>query len=354
MNAINLVRTAPMRAFRSEAKAFRCGQWVRGLLGYADAKAFCQREGLILSRAASETTNTAGGVLVPIEFLPELIALREVYGVFRRAGHVAPMRSDLANVPRRTGGVIAYFVDQGQAPAESTGALDGIAMVAKKLAALSRASSEIDEDAAIDLGEWFLAEFAQALALAEDTAGFNGDGTSTYGGITGICPRLLNASQAGSASIAAAGHDTFAEIDITDLTTLISKLPAYAMPGARWFVSNLGFALTLCRLAASAGGIVVQNVDGRNMLTFMGFPVELTQVLPQVATDLSGQVMLCFGDLSLAATLGDRRQVTVAVSSEYKFVEDQVAFKGTERMDINVHDLGDATTAGPIVGLIGE
>ena len=32
----------------------------------------------------------------------------------------------------------------------------------------------------------------------------------------------------------------------------------------------------------------------------------------------------------------------------------QVAVLGTERVDINVHDLGDNTNAGPLIALIGE
>ena len=33
---------------------------------------------------------------------------------------------------------------------------------------------------------------------------------------------------------------------------------------------------------------------------------------------------------------------------------DQVGIKATERFDFVAHDLGDTSTAGPVVGLIGE
>ena len=64
--------------------------------------------------------------------------------------------------------------------------------------------------------------------------------------------------------------------------------------------------------------------------------------------------MLFFGDLSMAATFGDRRGMTIAVSTERYFELDQLAIKGTERFDIVAHGLGDNTNAGPIVALIGE
>jgi HK97 family phage major capsid protein len=61
-----------------------------------------------------------------------------------------------------------------------------------------------------------------------------------------------------------------------------------------------------------------------------------------------------FGDLSLAATLGDRRQITVGLSQDRYFVEDQIGIKATQRYDINVHDLGDTSDAGPLVALYGN
>jgi hypothetical protein len=36
------------------------------------------------------------------------------------------------------------------------------------------------------------------------------------------------------------------------------------------------------------------------------------------------------------------------------FAKGIMAIRGDTRFDINVHDIGDATTAGPLVALIGE
>lgn len=85
----------------------------------------------------------------------------------------------------------------------------------------------------------------------------------------------------------------------------------------------------------------------------MGYPIVVSQVLPASASTRNDTTMLLSGDLSQAATMGDRREFTFATSSEYKFAEDQIAVKATERIDINVHDYGDTTNAGPIVALVG-
>ena len=67
-----------------------------------------------------------------------------------------------------------------------------------------------------------------------------------------------------------------------------------------------------------------------------------------------------FGDLTLAASFGDRRQTTIQISEHATvgggsvFEQDELAVRGTERFDINVHDTGitgASGESGPIVGL---
>ena len=72
------------------------------------------------------------------------------------------------------------------------------------------------------------------------------------------------------------------------------------------------------------------------------------------ATDYDAQAMLLFGDLSKAAMLGNRRGFRVKVSEDRYLETDEIGIRGTTRSDINVHSLGDNTTAGPIVALIGS
>src|SRR5439155_27206440 len=134
-----------------------------------------------------------------------------------------------------------------------------------------------------------------------------------------------------------------------DLSNLVGALPGYALPGARWFLSNYALGTVFARLAASAGGILVRG----NELIFMGFPITLTQVLPASSASQNGKIMLLFGNMSQACTLGDRRTIGLRMSDQRYLENDQVGFLGTERIDIVNHDLGDNTTAGPIVGLAG-
>jgi hypothetical protein len=44
----------------------------------------------------------------------------------------------------------------------------------------------------------------------------------------------------------------------------------------------------------------------------------------------------------------------VLVSNDRYIEYDQIAIQATERYDINVHDIGDASAAGPIVAGVGN
>lgn len=75
--------------------------------------------------------------------------------------------------------------------------------------------------------------------------------------------------------------------------------------------------------------------------------------MPNSSASLVGKAMLAFGDLSLAAMIGDRRVLTQRVSDDRYFDADQIGLLGTERVDIVCHSLGDNNVAGPIVGSVG-
>jgi hypothetical protein len=51
-------------------------------------------------------------------------------------------------------------------------------------------STELAEDAVISIADDLAQEMGYAFAVAEDAAGWTGDGTSTYGGISGVKTKL--------------------------------------------------------------------------------------------------------------------------------------------------------------------
>jgi HK97 family phage major capsid protein len=341
-----------LRAFRDEV-AKVAGHFVFAAAGNEKAEEWLKKNGHPLKRAAGETTNVGGGFLVPTPMLNVLIDLREERGVFRRNARIVPMSADSISQPRRTGGLTATFTPEAGSTSEGSLTWDNVFFAGKKLSTLTRASSELIEDAAVDVGSQVTSEIAYAFASKEDDCGFNGDGTSTYGGIRGITQLLIDGNHNAGKVAAASAHNSFSTLDITDLTTCLGKLPSYALDGAKWFISVMGFATCFCRLAGAGGGIQTVDVGGQRMLSFLGLPIQICNVLPTTIGTQTGSVMLAVGDLSLAATLAERRAVTVAVAQEKYLDQDQIGIRGSERVDIVCHDLGDNTNAGPVVGLVG-
>jgi HK97 family phage major capsid protein len=340
---------------KGQEAAYRAGQWIRATL-YGDMNAldWCRKNGVGSRAALSGGVNTSGGALVPEELERAIIDLRELYGLFRRVVRVSPMGSDTLNVPRRTGGLQAYFVGENVAGTESDAGWDNVSLVAKKLMVLTRMSSEVSEDAIIDLADKMAEEIAIAFATREDEVGFNGTGSAADGGIVGVLVKALDAAHSLAKVEAATPHNTFAELDSDDLLKLMSALPQFAKPGAAWYCSPTAMELVFNAIKIAGGGNTRDMLAQSDQPRFLGYPINVTPVMNDgAATDYNDAVMIGFGDLRMAATLGDRRGIRVALSSEKYWEEDQIGIKGTERFDINVHDLGSTTKKPPFAVLIG-
>ena len=341
----------------ADLKAYRFGQYFMATAGVGKSIDYCNQFGI--NMVHNEGTNSAGGYLVPEEFSTDLIRLVLDYGAFRRNASIVPMMSDVKNTPRRTGGITAYWVGESEAGTESDMTWDNIKLTAKKLKAITRASNELSDDAAIAIGDQIFNEIALAFAYAEDSAGFNGDGTSTYGGIMGVVESLDTA--AGSPTTASAGGiviadgNNYSEITLPNLNTVIATCPTYAKRNAKWYASPYFYNAVMVKLLTAAGGNTVNDIANGGVQRFLGYPVELVEVLP--TSEANSQICCLFGDLRQAAKLGDRMMRTISTSEhatvdgENVWEKDQLAIKGVERIDINVHDVGTSSAAGPIVGL---
>jgi HK97 family phage major capsid protein len=303
------------------------------------------REVSYLMRGAAENINSQGGVLVPEEVANLVISRRNLMGRIRNNARVAYMGSDVMVTPRRTTDVAAGLIGENLALPESTQSFDGITLVARKIGALTRVSSELDQDQVSEAANDFITMLAYGLAKQEDIIGFKADGSSTYLGMKGLIPALLDASNSAARVTAVSGHGTFDALTVADLGQLIGIAPDWALAGnPKWYCSPYCYAACFAKLGATAGNNV--GPMGMPALNYLGFEVVLTSQLPGNTT-ITGQVGIIFGDLSLAATLGSRRELRLRRLDERFADADQVGFVVTERVDFVVHDLPG------VVGLVG-
>lgn len=348
---------AGLSATEAREKAHRFGIWGLAVLGNTKAQRYCAEHGIeLLGADQIEGNNFQGGYLVPEEFDNDLIDLREQYGVFRRNARISPMARETKTRMRRTGGLTPYFVGEQDALTKSGKTWDQVPLVAKDLYVLDVYSGQLNADAAISVGDDLAGEIAYAFANTEDTCGFVGTGISSHGGIVGLKAKVT-AATAGLATAASGTHTNWGNILAGSFDTMIGLLPQYA-DGAntKWYCHKTFWANVMARLAFAAGGNDKADLAGAAPKMFKGYPVEVSQVLPSSAS--TAEVVCFLGDLRLAADFGDRQGTAIAFSTDAvvggvsMFETNQVAIRGWERFDINVHDVGNTSVAGPVVGLL--
>jgi len=374
----------------ADERAYRFGMFCLGVYGKKQGIDFCLKQGIPLigaggdaisdmqTKTQRENVNVSSGFLVPDEFQNDLIDLREKFGVFRQNAKIVPMASDTRSDPRRVNGVTAYFVGESTAAQLSDKQWDRVRLTAKKLMVLTKYSNELNEDAVLNIGDDLAGEIAYAFALKEDQCGFLGDGSSAYGGITGVVNKLLAVDPTNSNNPAnilgivvasGTGYATsYKSIVLADFNSMVAALPEYAdVPGqAKFYCSKFFWGSVMQRIATAGGGNRVADIEGGALRkSFLGYDVVISQVMPRVSA--VSQVCCLFGNLAMAASMGDRRQTTIQMSEHAlnAFEQDEVVIRGTERFDIIVHDVGDPTAsagpaksaqigniAGPIIGLM--
>jgi HK97 family phage major capsid protein len=234
---------------------------------------------------------------------------------------------------------------------------DNVTLVAKKLAVITRMSNELSADNVLGLADRLIGEIAYAFAYREDDCAFNGTGTSTYGGITGIRSRLDELTAGTAPGLTLGSGNAWSELTLSDFNKVVGSLPSYAdVPGAAWICHKVFEHSVMQKLAYAAGGVLASEIiNGIRRSTFLGYPVIPSAVFPK--TEANSQIPVIFGGYSLGAMFGSRGQESIAFSTEATvggqsmWERDQIGVRGTERFDVVVHDYGSNSEAGPIVGL---
>lgn len=363
-----LRRGGMLRAFRQPVQytdgskmdpieaAYRSGMWLMATVGQsARAASWCKDHGVdIQHRVMTTDSGPSGGYLVPDEMEQSIIDLREAYGLARRLCRRRPMASDTKSVPKRAGGVTAYFINEDNAGVTASDkSWANVNFVAKTLAALSLISKNLEEDSIIDTVDDLAMEMAYAFATKEDQCWLIGDGTSTYGGMQGLLT-MFNATAYASRFEAATDHDTFAEYDNADLSGVMAAVADFPGMNPSWVCSKTFAENVFGRLKRTAGGNNGGDLDRRYTYGYGGYPADTSDIMPKVGTSDSTTVEALFGDFSMSSSFGDRRGIMVEVLRERYAEKLQVGVLAHERFHIVNHDLGSTTVKGPVAALKGQ
>lgn len=334
-----------VRGFASADDAEVCGRWIRGyLLNRTEDRAWYERN--VEERALSSNDNAKGAVFIPETFASTVIRLVDQFTAIPQQANVIPMSSNTLYIPRRTGGNTAYFVNDNTETTASDMATDNVLLSTKDCRVATRVPNSLIEDSVIDLAGLVAQEFALALSRKIDDAGFAGDGTSTHGGIRGIQWRFENESLAGEND---SGESSLSALTIDDFVETVGKLPSYARPTAAWYVTPQVYSTCMLPLMLEKGLSAAEIAGGVSEGRFLGYPVYFNNSMRTAPT--SDQVIALFGDMKMSTHFGLRSQIAVRASTDRYIEFDQTYFVASVRFDVVTSDIGDGTTAGPVVSL---
>lgn len=338
-----------LKAFDSMESAYSAGMAVLAAVGRhtdrrnAIAEVYCRERGMQILNVATVAQPTAGGYLVPDELSKAIILNMARIGAARRLSMYMPMGSSYLSVPVERGGLTVQYISEVGTPTPTDSTWGAVSLQAEKRGVLGYTSQELNDDALVRYVDTYASRAAHALARQEDKEFVLADGTSTYGGEVGLVASI----GAGGVSTAATGHDTWAELDVTDFTNAMALLPEQFADGREsWICSAAFYAQAMLRSTGGASQGFAE--DGRPL--FLSKPVN---ILPAMPTTSAAATLCClYGNFAEAAVFGDRGLVyTISDKSPQVFANDMIAMRCFSRYDINVHNGGDATNAGAYVGL---
>ena len=271
-----------------------------------------------------------GGFLVPESLRSELMQLSLEAAVVRPRATVIPMETARTGVPfvdsttnvgSVLGGVVCYWTEEGGTLVESQGKFGVCTLDAKKLTAYAEAPSELMQDAPAFMG-YFDQTFPKAMSFFEDLAFMSGTGVGQPLGW------LNNPATVTVSAVAAQGAGT---IVWENVIAMYARMLPSSLKSAVWVVSIDAFvqlATMALNVGVGGGAVWLTDAHGSPQLTLLGCPVILSEKSSVLGT--TGDIS--FVDLSYYL-IGDRQQLQVASSTEFKFNQDKVAFRVISRVD---------------------
>jgi HK97 family phage major capsid protein len=330
-----------LRAFKGQdavKNAYHAGMWLKATLtGDSEAKRIVADYGI--NNVQTEGTNSAGGFTVADPLSSAILDVREDSGVSRQICDVVQMPSDTLAVPKRSAGLTVYYPGESGAITASDMTFAQVSLSAVKRGTLTQISNELLRDSVVNIADRVASEAGLALALKEDNELIQDDGTGSSG-VTGI----LSSMHADQKHTLDSGEVAWSAFALSDLHSIVGKLPAKYHPGAVWLMRRDFYSQVVQKLMYAAGGNTTANIGGATVDALFGKRIYFTDQMDAEAAD---KCAVLFGDFTNSVIIGSRDQVDIATSSDYAFNQDVLTLRSTVRYDIAVHDAG---SGGGLVG----
>lgn len=251
-----------------------------------------------------ETTAADGGYLVPDVTRPEILRLMEEYGVARGDFRVLPMgKSKVITIPRKLTGATVTRVNENTAITDTKVTLDYVTLTASKVAAIVAMSSELDEDAIVDMGAYVNDLLAESFAEEEDGQFYAGTGSPHYGLFS------TTHSFGKEVEVASAGNITY-----NDLVDCAFGLKSNYLRGASWRMHRTVYA-EICKIKDENGNPIVVAPAEPQKASMFGYPIKLVESAPAATVTTAGMPLIVLGNGN-KSIIGTKRELTVKILTE--------------------------------------
>jgi HK97 family phage major capsid protein len=282
------------------------------------------------SKALNTATGSAGGFVVPPDFVDYIIPLLYAKTVVRRAGAlVQPMPNGTMSIPKMTGGSAAYWIGEAKAISESAPTFGQVVATAHKLAALVPISNDQMRYATPQFDGMVRNDLAMQIALAEDAAAIRGAGTA-------YSPKGLLTYCLASQTIASNPNYTTATVN-NELAGAITRLELANLPLEKvgWLMSprTKNYLLNI----QNANGFYIYREEMTELKTLLGYPFFTTTQIPinlvvGPNADCS-EIYLCdFGETMIL----ESRQLEFAISTEGVYVDANGQMQSAFQNDLTI------------------
>lgn len=238
----------------------------------------------------NETTNADGGYLVPpADFIADVARLEQQYGVALRDARVIRTNGNTILLNKKASGVSLYEMTSNNDPTGSVGVgsrgetqkkrgtkmtfgQDSVTL--RKFAAIAAVSDELLEDAAVNIYNEIVTDFARANARQADVLVF----TDSTSGLTAI-------------------SGTYAITSGTVLDQMIQAMwaiPSDSAKNGKFYISRSRFGGLLQAKDSQGRYLLTPGADGSSGTTVWGRPYEVVEILEETGN----RNTVIYGDLN--------------------------------------------------------
>lgn len=278
----------------------------------------------------------------PTEFRSEIVRLAFVQSVMLPKVTIVPMSRDKMTLPKPSGSYTVGWADAGGAMTDSKFTAGKLDLDTAKMYGLALVNQEDLDDPAFPLAPYIANQMGEDFAKFIDKAILYGDADGSANDWDGQFDGWAHAS---SVEAVAGGTDatpTFAELFTVDnLISAVGKLDEQELDGAEWFFSPAGWA--------AVRGMEYQVSDGSGGTTDSGQPLVPvnaawnyplfgfnTNITSRVINSAAASTAAAFFGNARHIYVGDRMDLRIDRSEHYRFANDQVVFRGLQRLAITV------------------